>query len=161
MSPMLDGHLFDELQGRVGSDLEILTDSTDVRFQEYSKRWSDIDRQIPAAIVLPRSEDQIQSTVCYLFPQASLTMGILTVFQVRWAVQNAVPFVAKSGGHSTWSTIGKEGFIIDLSNYSGITVDSHGSVAKLRGSILSKSVAVHLADNGYFAGNSQTNEPYL
>lgn len=88
-------------------------------------------------------------------------MGILTVFQVRWAIQNSVPFVTKSGGHSTWSTIGKEGFIIDLSEYSGITVDSHRSVAKLRGSIVSKSVAVHLADNGYFAGNSQTDGPYM
>jgi FAD/FMN-containing dehydrogenase len=75
------------------------------------------------------------------------------VFQVRWAVENSVPFVTKSGGHSTWSTIGNEGFIIDLSNYSGITVDSSGQVAKLTGSILSKAVAVHLADKGYFAGN--------
>lgn len=79
--------------------------------------------------------------------------------QVRWAVQNSVPFVTKSGGHSTWSTIGSEGFIIDLRNYSGITVDSLGPVAKLRGSILTKAVAVHLAKDGYFAGNVHTNLP--
>lgn len=74
------------------------------------------------------------------------------LFQVRWAVQNSVPFVTKSGGHSIWSTIGSEGFIIDLSNYSGITVDPLGPVAKLRGSILTKTVAVNLAKDGYFAG---------
>lgn len=63
-----------------------------------------------------------------------------------------MPFVTKSGGHSNWSTIGEDGFIIDLSHYSGITIDSSGPVAKLRGSILSKAVAVHLAEKGYFAG---------
>lgn len=67
-----------------------------------------------------------------------------------------MPFVTKSGGHSTWSTIGDDGFVVDLSNYSGITVDTLESAAKLRGSILSKAVAVHLADGGYFAGNIHT-----
>ncbi|KAI7780164.1 hypothetical protein LA080_016353 [Diaporthe eres] len=132
MSLKLEAHFFGELQRHVGSELEILTDPTDARFQEHSKRWSDIDRQTPAAIVLPRSEEHIQSTV-------------------RWAIQNSVPFVTKSGGHSTWSTIGSDGFIIDLSNYSEIKVDSPGPVAKLRGSILTKAVAVHLAKDGYFA----------
>lgn len=65
-----------------------------------------------------------------------------------------MPFVTKSGGHSTWSTIGNDGFVIDLSKYLGIEVDSEGPTAKLRGSILSKAVAVHLADAGYFAGMS-------
>lgn len=84
-------------------------------------------------------------------PSLSVLNSLL--FQVRWAVQNSIPFVTKSGGHSTWSTIGSEGFIIDLSNYSGTTVDSLGPFAKLRGSILTKAVAVHLAEHGYFAGN--------
>lgn len=63
MSAKLEAHLFGELQRHVGPDVEILTDQTDARFQEYCKRWSDIDRKIPAAIVLPRSEGQIQSMV--------------------------------------------------------------------------------------------------
>lgn len=74
MSLKLETRLFGELQRHVGSDLEILTDPTDARFQEHSKRWSDIDRQIPAAIVLPRSEEQIQGTVCYRYP------GVLKLF---------------------------------------------------------------------------------
>jgi hypothetical protein len=44
-------------------ELEILTDKNDYKFQEHTKRWSDIDRKIPAAIVLPASEEQIQQTV--------------------------------------------------------------------------------------------------
>lgn len=59
MSPKLENRLFGELQGHVGSGLTILTDPADPGFQEHSKRWSDIDRQVPAAIVLPQSEEQI------------------------------------------------------------------------------------------------------
>ncbi|KAF7359848.1 FAD-binding domain-containing protein [Mycena venus] len=120
-------------------ELEILTDKNDSKFQEHTKRWSDIDRKIPAAIVLPASEEQIQQVV-------------------QWALQSSVPFVTKSGGHSLWSTIGEEGIIIDLSKYSGIEVDALGQRATLRGSILSKDVAVALAEAGLFTalGNGNT-----
>ena len=47
------------LEAIVGPNCEILKDSTDANFQQYAKRWSDIDRQIPAAIVLPRTEKDI------------------------------------------------------------------------------------------------------
>lgn len=63
MSSKLASHFFAELQRQAGPDLEILTDQTDARFQGFAKRWSDIDRQVPAAIVLPKSEEQIQQTV--------------------------------------------------------------------------------------------------
>lgn len=63
MSVYLEPHVFDGLRRYAGPDLEILTDSSESRFQELSRRWSDIDRQIPAAIVLPESEEQIQRTV--------------------------------------------------------------------------------------------------
>ncbi|KAJ7881707.1 hypothetical protein B0H14DRAFT_3759240 [Mycena olivaceomarginata] len=120
-------------------ELEILTDKNDYKFQEHTKRWSDIDRKIPAAIVLPASEEQIQQTI-------------------QWALRSSVPFVTKSGGHSLWSTIGEEGIIIDLSKYSGIKVDASGQRATLRGSILSKDVAVALAEAGLFTalGNGNT-----
>lgn len=63
-----------------------------------------------------------------------------------------MPFVIKSGGHSEWSTIDGSGVIIDLSKYAGVEVDSQTQTATLRGSILSKEVAVALADVGLFAG---------
>lgn len=62
MSKNLESRILSELQDYAGSDLELLTEQTDTRFQELAKRWSDIDRQIPAAIVLPRSEEQMQKT---------------------------------------------------------------------------------------------------
>jgi hypothetical protein len=43
--------------------------------------------------------------------------------------------------------------IIDLSHFSGVAVDSEARTAVLRGSILSKQVAVALAEEGFFTGN--------
>lgn len=56
-----------ELKAAVASQCEILTDSDDAKFREYAKRWTDIDRKIPAAIVLPTSEEGIQKTVSVFF----------------------------------------------------------------------------------------------
>jgi FAD/FMN-containing dehydrogenase len=42
--------------------------------------------------------------------------------------------------------------IIDLSRFSGVEVDSEAKTAVLRGSILSKQVAVALAEKGFFTG---------
>lgn len=72
--------------------------------------------------------------------------------QVKWAVTYSIPFVAKSGGHSEWSTIGSNGIILDLSRYSGVEVDAQSHTAMLKGGVLSKEVAVALAEQGLFTG---------
>ncbi|KAI1088778.1 hypothetical protein F5B19DRAFT_505270 [Rostrohypoxylon terebratum] len=139
MASKLSSTLLAELQVQIGPSLEILVEKDSARFQEYAKRWSDIDRQIPGAIVLPVSEEQIQKTV-------------------EWAVKSSVPFVTRSGGHSEWSTIGDHGIVINLSKYSGIEIDAQAKKAVLKGSILSKEVAVALANAGFFTalGNGNT-----
>ncbi|EAT82263.1 hypothetical protein HBI56_238390 [Parastagonospora nodorum] len=135
-----------KLQALLGPDVSILTDQHDQAFIEYAKRWTDVGRKTPAAIVLPTSEEEIQRTV-------------------QWAVESAVPFVTKSGGHSEWSTIDQSGIIIDLSKYSGIDIDAVGCKATLRGSIVSKQVAVALAEQGLFTalgnGNPVGAIPYF
>ena len=67
-------------------------------------------------------------------------------------MQQSIPFVARSGGHSEWSTIDSRGFIIDLSLYSGVEANQEARTGTLRGSILAKPVAVALADAGLFTG---------
>ena len=52
-----------ELKALISPECHILTDSSSPDFQEYAKRWSDIDRQTPAAIVLPTIEADIQKIV--------------------------------------------------------------------------------------------------
>ncbi|KAF2656261.1 FAD-binding domain-containing protein [Lophiostoma macrostomum CBS 122681] len=127
-------------------DLEILTDQSSAKFRTFAERWSDIDRKTPAAILLPTTEEQIQKVV-------------------QWASETTVPFVAKSGGHSTWSTIDETGVIVDLSNYSGIEVDVEAHTATLKGSIVAKQVAVALAEHGLFTalgnGNPVGAIPYF
>ncbi|KAI0972264.1 hypothetical protein F4678DRAFT_471811 [Xylaria arbuscula] len=139
MSPKLTPELLQGLVEDLGSDVEVLVDKNSPRFKELSKRWTDIDREIPGAIVLPDSPPLIQRIV-------------------RWAHQNSVPFVVKSGGHSQWSTIGEHGIVIDLSKYSDISVDADAKTATLKGSVLAKDVAVALAAKGFFTalGNSNT-----
>ncbi|RYP32062.1 hypothetical protein DL767_005416 [Monosporascus sp. MG133] len=105
-----------ELQAHVGPGLEILTQKEDSRFQEFGKRWTDIGREIPAAIVLPVSEEQIQQTVI------------------------ASPIVKSRSGVKL------------IAMYNGIEIDVAGSKATMKGSILSKQVAVALADAGFFTG---------
>jgi len=42
---------------------QILTDTSDAKFVEYLKRWTDIDLMVPGAIVLPTSEYDSQKIV--------------------------------------------------------------------------------------------------
>ena len=60
--------------------------------------------------------------------------------------------MTRSGGHSEWSTIGSNGFIIDLSLYSSIEVHKEAKTVTIRGSVLAKPLAIALADNGMFTG---------
>lgn len=121
------------LKGIVDPDCTILTDPAEADFQEYSKRWTDIGRETPAAIVLPRTEEDIQKVV-------------------QWAVKSSIPFVAKSGGCSEWSTIGGNGLVIDLSHYSSMEVDAEARTATIKGGVTQKEVAVRLAEEGLFTG---------
>ncbi|KAF7881540.1 hypothetical protein EAF00_011909 [Botryotinia globosa] len=69
------------------------------------------------------------------------------------------------GGHSVWSTIGSDGIIIDLSLYKGIEVHVESGTAIIKGSILSREVAVTLAEAGFFTalrnGNTVGAIPYF
>ncbi|TGO59700.1 hypothetical protein BELL_1233g00010 [Botrytis elliptica] len=128
-----------ELKGVLTPTCKILTDPNDLNFAEYLKRWTDIDLKTPGAIVLPTSETDCQNIV-------------------KWASKNSIPFVTKSGGHSAWSTFGSDGIIIDLSLYKGMEVYTESGTAIIKGSILSKEVAVTLAEAGFFTalGNGNT-----
>ena len=64
-------------------------------------------------------------------------------------MSNNIPFTAKSGGHSLYSTIDDKGVVIDLSDYAGITHDAANMTAVLWGGIITKTVAVELAKDGF------------
>ena len=122
-----------KLQRIVSKTCEILTDHDSIAFQEHCKRWTDIDRKIPAAIILPREESDIQRIV-------------------QWAVESSVSFVVKSGGASEWSTIGDEGVVVDLAFYSSVSIDERAHQLTITGGVTQKEVATKLAEKGLFTG---------
>ncbi|KAE8342578.1 hypothetical protein BDV24DRAFT_162468 [Aspergillus arachidicola] len=119
------------LRATVAPDCEIL--------HERLRRWTNIDRKIPTATILPRSEEDCLKTV-------------------QWVLQLSIPYEPTCGGHSAWSTIGEEGIIIDLSHYADVHVEADSKTATLAGGILSKQVGVRLAEAGLFTalGNGNT-----
>lgn len=116
------------LEAIVGPDCEILKDSYEANFEKYAQRWTNV-----GPIVLPRTEDDIQKVV-------------------QWTVKSSIPFVAKSGDCSGWSTIGDNGFVVDLSHYSAIEIDAKARTATIRGSVVQKEASVRLAEEGLFTG---------
>lgn len=123
----------DELDDYISSGSQLLLDESAPAFQKYSSRWTDIDRQIPAGIVLPTSEEDV-------------------IKIVRWAVKKSIPYVVKSGGGSEWSTIDESGFILDLTQFSSINVDEAAQTVTVSGGVTTKELASALAEKGLFAG---------
>lgn len=69
--------------------------------------------------------------------------------QVDHAVKNSIPFVAKAGGYSPWSTIGPQGWIIDNSLLTGISLDINNHTATIQAGVLTKQLNVTVADAGF------------
>ncbi|PYI30570.1 FAD binding domain-containing protein [Aspergillus indologenus CBS 114.80] len=127
------------LQATVAPNCKILQDPGTPEFSQHLRRWTNIDHQTPTAIILPSTEEDCLKTV-------------------QWALRSSIPFVPTCGGHSAWSTIGEGGVIIDLSNYTHISVDEAARTATLVGGVLSKQVGLRLAEAGLFTalGNGNT-----
>ena len=64
----------------------------------------------------------------------------------------SIPFVAASGGHSPWSTINENGFILDLGLYKDVVVEPSKNSATVKGGVLTKELQVALNKKGQFTG---------
>jgi hypothetical protein len=51
------------LRSGLSQEAEVLDDSRSDRFQELCRRWSDVDKEVPGAIVLPSCEADCQIAV--------------------------------------------------------------------------------------------------
>lgn len=67
---------------------------------------------------------------------------------MKLAVENGIPFVPKSGGHSLWSTIGSDGFILDLSLLKSISVDKAIKQITVQSGVLVKELNDAAFENG-------------
>lgn len=114
----------------------ILTDEGSDDFKTSMDRWTSFGLKVPSAIVQPATEQDVVTTVKEL-------------------VSASIPFVPASGGHSCFSSIGKDGVIIDLSRFTGVEVDEAKSVATVRGGTLMKEFQAALHQHKRFAGAYQ------
>lgn len=121
------------LEGRLSPGSRILKDKTSAEFVASMRRWSDLHVRTPSAVVQPASEQDVVHTV-------------------RDAVASGIPLVPVAGGHSTWSTIGEEGIVVDLSRYRGVTVDPAVCLATVRGGTLAKELQTALHPHKLFTG---------
>lgn len=69
--------------------------------------------------------------------------------QVETATENKIPFVPKSGGNTPWSSIGSEGWIVDLSHLTKIEVDSASETVTLQAGVFTKALNVAVANEGF------------
>ena len=59
-----------------------------------------------------------------------------------------------SGGHSPWSTIGANGFVLDLTLYKSIAVNSADRSVIVAGGVLTKELSTKLSDSGQCTGKA-------
>ena len=74
-----------------------------------------------------------------------------SLLQVKSAIEASIPFVPSCGGHSPWSTIGTEGFILDFGLYKRVEVDVVNTTVTVNGGVLMKEMTTALADADQFA----------
>ncbi|KAL7927964.1 hypothetical protein ACQKWADRAFT_278347 [Trichoderma austrokoningii] len=117
------------VQSRLSESAEILTDKEDVRLWTTRERWSNVGVQTPGMVLRPGCEDDV-------------------IQVVKAAAITSTPFAVVTGGHSPWSSIGEEGFIIDMSSFGGVEVDSSERIAKVRGGVLHKEFQMALSRQG-------------
>ncbi|KAI1407333.1 FAD-binding domain-containing protein [Hypoxylon sp. FL1857] len=122
----------------LSGESKIWTDPSKADFQESLARWTDVDKKEPGAVILPATENDI-------------------VEIVRLAVETSVPFVAKAGGHSSWSTIGASGFILDLSQVRSVEVDTEKQTATASAGALVGDVVKAVNEKGYCAVTGTVN----
>lgn len=72
--------------------------------------------------------------------------------QVKYAVEHSIPFVPVGGRHSLWSTIGQDGFILDLSLQKGIEIDKEAATVKIQAGVLTKELNVAVTEAGFCIG---------
>ncbi|KAH8595918.1 hypothetical protein B0O99DRAFT_671884 [Bisporella sp. PMI_857] len=68
--------------------------------------------------------------------------------EVKAAHDSSTPFVPASDGHSPWSTIDSEGFVLGMGLYKYITILLEQDRAKIAGAVLMKELSTALANAG-------------
>ncbi|KAK0111780.1 hypothetical protein ONS96_001049 [Cadophora gregata f. sp. sojae] len=118
------------LDSSLSSRARVATDASSADFKKLLIRWSDVNIQVPSAIIQPNCEEDI-------------------IQIVKHAVKHNIPFIAKGGGHSNWSTIGSGGWIIDLSLLRSLNINTSAQTATIQAGVLTKSINEAVTHAGF------------
>lgn len=121
------------LRAQLSPAAAILTDPNDAAFKSSMLRFSDVDLQIPGAILQPACEEDI-------------------VRIVKYAVEHAIPFVPKAGGYSLWSTIGRQGWVVDLALYNAVEVEVEKTIVRVQAGANTKQLNTKVGEVGFCVG---------
>jgi FAD/FMN-containing dehydrogenase len=137
------------IQKILSPEAQVLLDPESAAFKTSMSRWTDVGKQTPSAILKPENEADVEKTV----PRPSFLLFLphtkANTQQVATAIQNKIPFVAKSGGNSPWSTISNTGWIIDLANLDKYKLDTQAQTATFGPGVLSKTINSAVEDVGF------------
>ena len=136
---MADSTFIQGLTAVLSSESRILTDESSAKFKASMDRWTKYNLKVPSAIIQPATENDVVTTVKEL-------------------VSASIPFTPSSGGHSCFSSIGKEGVIIDLSRFTGVEVDAANGFATIKGGTLMKELQTSLHPYKHFTGKWTSRE---
>lgn len=125
----------------LSSEARVLSEQNSADFKDSLARWSDYGIQTPSAVVQPATENDI-------------------ITAVKQLVSASIPFVPASGGHSPFSTVGKDGVVIDLSHFNGVEVDEANNLATIKGGTLAKKVQTTLHPYNRFVGMCETQQNF-
>ncbi|KAI9717577.1 MAG: hypothetical protein M1828_007138 [Chrysothrix sp. TS-e1954] len=117
---------FSELRSQLSEEARILDDPASQVYHTRLERWTNIDKARPSAIIVCCNEADCTYTV-------------------QWCIKTATPFTPCCGGNSSWATIGSQGVVVDLRDYTGVDVDLGTSTAIVKGGSSTKDVATELA----------------
>jgi len=136
---MASPSFFESLATLLPAGSRVLTDESSAEFKASMNRWTNYDLKVPSAIVQPATEEDVATAV-------------------RELVSASIPFVPSSGGHSSFSSIGKDGVVIDLSQFTGVEVDVKNGTATVVGGTLMKELQTALHPHKHFAGMFPSHE---
>ncbi|KAI0132547.1 hypothetical protein BJ170DRAFT_680428 [Xylariales sp. AK1849] len=105
----------------------------------YLDRWSDTNVELPALIVVPKTERDIVDSICY-------------------AKENKLQIVAACGKHGSFVPITNKTLYLDLKRFNALAIDHEAETVTLGGGIVTGDVLRRLAEDGFYTCLPNGNE---
>lgn len=123
------------LRSSVSALCEVTVPTPDSEFHSIVSRWSDVGVSLPAAVVVPSSEDDVVATVSF-------------------AAQNGFQLIPAGGGHGSFVPINNRTIYVDMKNLSSIKADESAGLVTFGGGATTGDVLRTCASKGLYTGET-------